>query len=500
MAATRQYTLRRGVFQLPTAPGQDKLQAFAGRDTIESVCLARDDQLLFVCTKGGRLRVNNGMDSIAAMFGVPAGGIEILPMRRLDVWLKERWDLDDPANCSVFPFHYGPLMDPDSLRSIQMATKGKENVALRNRYIAQHSLQDCLDSGVISHDQASRVKDGLDILNTQEEDRNPDLCDHLLWLFQHMREDPDTFEVAPTGTFPDREVTIRAFPDNTTVRRKHYWIYSNASGFGKTYFLKAMEQRYNASIVGDKNNMTGLSERSQFLLFDEGSSLPEVEMLKALTSGCGTVFMNKKTYGRSFKPREDVQIVVCCNKSPYEVYGTYCSKMRLRYMDINLRDQLESRFHVIKLDGDMQPDRMKFSDPVSWSPEEYRQNAQSRFYSACAQLDLSRQLRLRDVKRALFHGLKVHERRAGEALTNLLHFESSITDGMPQCDADLVKYALGYKDDADDIMRYSSGDRRLVRLGSDNAQLHAPLPGAAHAPNYVVADNHHIFYPNAIGP
>lgn len=484
MDVNKSTSFRRGLLQLPSAPSQHKLLAFAAREVIESVALARDHQILFVCAKGKMLRANKGVRSLATIFGISPAGLSVMPMTFPDNWLQEHWEEEDPGNMENFLFHSGPLVQPDSLRAIKAATKGKQGAALRNIYISQHTIQESIAKGVITHEQASRVQDGKDLIHVAEEERHPDMLQPLRWTFRHWREPMEGGEAAPTGDYPDRDITFVPRPDNLLTRRKHYWIYSGASGFGKTHFVTHMRDNYNASTVGDKNNLMGVSEASQFLMFDETAALPELQTLKSLTSGNTTLAMNKKTYGRSFAPRQDVQVIIMCNVSPYESYGTYCPKMQRRYIDMHTREQLEARFFVIKLDGDVAEDRLKYSDPVSWTKEEAGAAAADAFYDACSELNELGELNVRSVKRALYTGMKINERRAGTRLTTVRSFMRFLITYIRPCDVALVKYAIDGIHESDDMTRFNGADMRLVRLGPDNSHLHDPIPGPAHAPNY----------------
>ena len=211
--------------------------------------------------------------------------------------------------------------------------------------------------------------------------------------------------------------------------------------------------------------MTGASEKSQWLLFDESNNLPELEVLKALTSGICTVDLNRKSHGRSFHPRPDIQIIVCCNKSPYEVYGKWDAKIQRKYMDVHVQQIIEDRFHIIKLDGPVEDDRRVYCDPVLWSHEEYVRTIQDTFYDGCQVLNEEGDLMYRSVKKALYMSYLIHERRMGhQRQTHLRHFAKRLKEGMDEEDAKTVDYAIRGQFCGKDLLYFVPDDTRTVQL------------------------------------
>ena len=56
---------------------------------------------------------------------------------------------------------------------------------------------------------------------------------------------------------------------NVDVKKKHYWIYSEEPGWGKSFNMREFSKKYNCTYVRDTKNATGMSDKVQFLLLDE---------------------------------------------------------------------------------------------------------------------------------------------------------------------------------------------------------------------------------------
>ena len=133
-------------------------------------------------------------------------------------------------------------------------------------------------------------------------------------------------------------------------------------------------KRYNVSVVVDINNWTRVSEKAQFLIFDEVGKESGKHM--AFTSGNGKGSGNNKSFGDSYVPREDVQLILLSNESIYEVYGTYNAKLQRRFISKEHVDQLELRFNIVRLDGNVDTDRRYFTHPSDWTDAEFYREMQ----------------------------------------------------------------------------------------------------------------------------
>ena len=161
------------------------------------------------------------------------------------------------------------------------------------------------------------------------------------------------------------------------VKRKHYFFYSPA-GYGKTVALEEFSKVCNATAANDPNNFSGCREDAQFLIIDEYG--PDKRMLmsqlKSLTSGSpkSSFAGNRKSYGASFVPRNDVQVIILSNHHLFYCMGRG-REHKISPVDA---DALRDRFHIIKMDtgvrgaGTEEDDAKRYVEPLydgsEWSP------------------------------------------------------------------------------------------------------------------------------------
>ena len=81
--------------------------------------------------------------------------------------------------------------------------------------------------------------------------------------------------------------------------------------------------------------------------------------------------------GADYIPREDVQIIVCANQSPYEFFGKFDPKLQRKMVSPEELSQLEERVYYVRLDGDGTATRRKFMHATSWSDDEFVQEVQA---------------------------------------------------------------------------------------------------------------------------
>jgi len=211
--------------------------------------------------------------------------------------------------------------------------------------------------------------------NVREIRDNPDLNGPITLTFEKYATDgPDNCPVKSVGEFPPTKITIVGRPGQTCIKRKHYAIYSELAGFGKTYHMERLKEMYNVHIVNDTNNWTTVPSNAQILVLDQVGYVHnrlDFENLKALTSGTGASFSgNCKTYGDSFIPRKDVQVIMLSNRSPYEIYGKWNAALGRRIMTREEMDQFHARFNVFRLDGSVLEDRRLYSTPEGWTEQQ----------------------------------------------------------------------------------------------------------------------------------
>ena len=191
--------------------------------------------------------------------------------------------------------------------------------------------------------------------------------------------DPDTGRPVRTGNFPPVDVTIVGRPGRTDMEKKHYIIYSKSHGFGKTFHFRRLAEQYNIHFVSDVYDWTAVPREAQFLVFDDVCSPVcckhnklSFRDLCALTGGSAGGFAGTcKTNEPSFQPREDVQVILLSNVSPYNLYARWNPKLRDVVIETEKVEKLHSRFEVIRLDGSVEEDRVRATSPETWTEEQF---------------------------------------------------------------------------------------------------------------------------------
>jgi hypothetical protein len=81
----------------------------------------------------------------------------------------------------------------------------------------------------------------------------------------------------------EKEVIFKGLPGDELVKRKHYFIYSKQTGYGKTTTVRReLVKKYSAHIINDIHNAVGVPKNLQWLVFNEYSRTKklDLEMLK----------------------------------------------------------------------------------------------------------------------------------------------------------------------------------------------------------------------------
>lgn len=171
-------------------------------------------------------------------------------------------------------------------------------------------------------------------------------------------------------------------------RRKHYVIYSESSGWGKSTFANFLVKNYNAQRINQLNNFCGIRDNIQFLVLDEYGGGFSDENLKLITSGDASGFTgNRKSHGKGWSPRPDLQLIFLMNKCLFAYHGHYDSKLQRRVIDQSLRDTFTQRFIHIKLDStpihDENVDVILHCNPAILSNEEKIKYFIYEYYTCC---------------------------------------------------------------------------------------------------------------------
>ena len=202
-------------------------------------------------------------------------------------------------------------------------------------------------------------------------------------------------------------VVLNGLPGDTLSKRKHQWIWSRTGnrgkrdaregicvcltreGFslshpaGKTTTLRMALEPYKAVFISDPSNAVDVPWDAHIIVLDEVSpqKKPCETTLKAMTSGwASSGALNRKSYGASYVPRDDAQIIILSNHSPYEVYATWDPKSKIRRAKADVIGPLELRFNITRLDGDDFEEKVKWYDPANLTQEEYNRHVRDTFY------------------------------------------------------------------------------------------------------------------------
>ena len=244
-----------------------------------------------------------------------------------------------------------------------------------NTEILRHSTSELLEKGKLSIYDMRKTDDAKAYFFTRQI-KNPDLgVEGFTAIFQHHELINGVY--IPTKRFGETRVEIESHtlavnPDALRYKLKHYYIYSKTPGFGKSLFLDEMESKYNARVVTDFDNFMNIAPETHLFLLDEYSPNHAIPLptLKSVTGGnAAHVSFRIKSYGNSFVCRKDSQFIIVSNFSPYQVHGERKSDRCM--MSKETMEMLEQRFHIIRLDGRVQEDRMLFGDPSVWNRQEY---------------------------------------------------------------------------------------------------------------------------------
>jgi hypothetical protein len=246
--------------------------------------------------------------------------------------------------------------------------------------------------------------------------------------FRQIKEDRETEEFckrdipngqlleipfAPYGQFPNSEegrkeavkhsklVYIRSHLGEGTAdcyginRQKHYVIYSESSGWGKSTFAFYLLKHHNAQIITHVNNFCGIRENIQFLILDEYAGGFSDENLKLITSGDASGFTgNRKSHGKGWTPRSDLQLIFLMNRCLFAYHGDYNNKLQRKVINQSLRDTFNQRFIHVKLDSN--PVHDEHVDILRFCPFDIMENHEKikyfafEYYVCCVALQRQR--------------------------------------------------------------------------------------------------------------
>lgn len=161
--------------------------------------------------------------------------------------------------------------------------------------------------------------------------------------------------------------------EDTRTKLKHLFVYSTMAGYGKTTTVaNEIVDKYSAVFVNDANNGTNIPKGVKVLVFDEfkGNKTMSLESLRAITSGnASRGAINRKSYGESYEPAKDAQVIILSNMSPYQMYGEYDRTLMRNVMSEETLSTITDRFHIHCLNDVDEDERLKYLSPEAMDRE-----------------------------------------------------------------------------------------------------------------------------------
>jgi hypothetical protein len=176
--------------------------------------------------------------------------------------------------------------------------------------------------------------------------------------------------------------------------------------------------RYRAAFIPDPRNAVGVPENTQILIIDEvdWKHKPDLSNLKCLTSGdASSGSLNRKSYGRSYIPNEDVQIIILSNWSPWCVYAKYDASTKRRIASSADVMPIQTRFEIHRLDGEDDLEMFAWLDPADMTDEQFRRKIQEEFYSKLRYENSTGNVNTFQVKQVLCDLYRLVQKRVGGA-------------------------------------------------------------------------------------
>ncbi|ELT94158.1 hypothetical protein CAPTEDRAFT_227980 [Capitella teleta] len=309
---------------------------------------------------------------------------------------------------------------------------------------------------------------------TMDFERRPDLDGPVHLTFRLYDEEGRPVPL-PEGTPPARggptNVDIVGRPNSLDNKKKHYWIYSKAPNYGKSYTMcTELVGRYKAAFLADANNAMNIPANCQFLIMDEvgPSNRVPINQLKALCGGNASVSsLNRKSYGRSYVPRGDAQFIILSNHSPYDTYAVTDQKTKLRKINADVIEPLEHRFSIIRLDGDNREEKVKYMEVAKLNAEDYQWHLRNTFYETLRLVNSLGGVSTKLVKTALAKLARLHQARLSNTSTTFVTLAVDLQRALPLDDYLTVVDVMDHFCDDDRIRVVPESHEFTVHLTGD---------------------------------
>lgn len=214
-------------------------------------------------------------------------------------------------------------------------------------------------------------------------------------VYSHAFNETEFDDYGSSGKIPkfviqkdDKNVEFVIFSEQykkIMTKKKHLYIYSPTSNRGKTQMMQQILMQCNAAEITDLKNFADVSPHAQFYVIDEYDHNHRLsfDALKRFTGGVASSFSgNVKSFGKSFTPRADAQLILFSNFHLFALYGEWCPKLQRHFINPLHAEILENRFHIIKVDpssGSLTNDIRSYKHPSIWDQQEIKEEIDKLF-------------------------------------------------------------------------------------------------------------------------
>ena len=353
-------------FRLFSSADFEKVKAYLLQQQLNGLCIESQKICVFSKQDGTLLRFRKGINTLSKNMGLTELPKRIMPpTKRGDVLAFVVKNNAEAFRNGIGVETYGTWTISFCIKRYlkQHKSSKTKSIQLNNEIIASEGAIGAVKKNVM--DYCTALKQEQAFKQITEELGNEAYCKKDVPNGNYI-----TVNFAPYGQF-DNSVEGRSEAEKysktvkivsylgeglsvggTVTRKKHYVIYSNSSAWGKSTFANMLVKKYNAQCITHVNNFCGIRENIQFLILDEYSGGFSDENLKLITSGDASTFTgNRKSHGRGWTPRPDLQLIFLMNCPLFAYHGKFNNKMQSRMVDQSLRDTFSQRFIHIKLDS-----------------------------------------------------------------------------------------------------------------------------------------------------
>ena len=256
------------VFELNSSDMTDdvynSLDVYAKKHSIDNYCVFEDGKvMLHRPTK--KIHLMNGGLTLQTALGcehMPSRVTKYSPLP-FALWFDmfpSGYDTEKFVRCTGERFQrkcVAKLLDQEANKAV-----ARKNYA----HTMSSTVTELLEDGSVTIENAQKIAATKKFATQQRavDSSNPDLTGACIEItFAHYKYQQ------PTKKYLETKVQLIGYPNNTLQKKKHYYIYTYKSGFGKTFHMQKFTREYNAHFIGDLGNWLSVPEHTQFLIIDE---------------------------------------------------------------------------------------------------------------------------------------------------------------------------------------------------------------------------------------